>query len=369
VLGLIKVSLIMFYLQIFITREFRIVAYVVMTYIVLSTLVIFFITIFSCYPVNSFWDRDIKGKCININAIAYANSGSAIAQDIIILILPMVSVSKLKTNKYRKIAIGVMFAFGTLYATPLHTFAYAVLTLNSGCITTILRLHSLFDFKISIDPTWDYVSVTIWTELELASGFVCVSLPAIRILITMIFPGNLLSSITSRKSKSGSITRNNPTPDRERSGKKGFSWMHIPSLHDDEGTGLQEMKRSIWSSANQGANRSPTLATFRSTDFDMDRRSSGVHGVLCAHKASGSQKPLRAHPTSPTIMFEGYLRDSGVVKSPASIVDRTQFCNSCGSQGPYITALPKLGCLPDGSYSGELDKGRKHAHHLHPPRT
>jgi hypothetical protein len=122
VLGLIKISLIMFYLQIFITRRFRIVAYVVMTYIILSTLAIFLVTVFSCYPVSSFWDRDIKGKCMDINAIAYANSGSAIAQDIIILILPMASVGKLKTTKYRKVAVGVMFAIGTLYVTSVSAF-------------------------------------------------------------------------------------------------------------------------------------------------------------------------------------------------------------------------------------------------------
>ncbi|KAF2708615.1 hypothetical protein K504DRAFT_335103, partial [Pleomassaria siparia CBS 279.74] len=187
ILGMIKVSLVMFYLQIFISRSFRIVAYTVMTYIVLSTLGIFFVTIFSCNPVKSFWNRDIKGKCLDINVIAYVNSANAIAQDVIILVLPMVNVGKLKIKWYKKVAVGVMFAVGTF-----------------GFITTILRLHTLLLFRISIDPTWDYVPVTIWTELELGSGFVCVSLPTIRILFTMIFPRNLLSSIMSRRNRSAS---------------------------------------------------------------------------------------------------------------------------------------------------------------------
>lgn len=115
VLGLIKISLIIFYLQIFLQRKFRIICYIVLVYIIASTLVIFLATIFSCLPVEAFWNRDIKGKCLDINALAYANSGSAIAQDIIILILPLTVIQKLNMKRYQKIAVGLMFSVGTLY--------------------------------------------------------------------------------------------------------------------------------------------------------------------------------------------------------------------------------------------------------------
>ena len=46
---------------------------------------------------------------------------------------------------------------------------------SSGCITTMIRLRSLAGFKISLDPTWDYADVTIWTGAELAAGIVCAS--------------------------------------------------------------------------------------------------------------------------------------------------------------------------------------------------
>lgn len=138
VLGLIKISLVMFYLQIFISHRFRIIAYIVLTYIALSTIGIYLVTIFSCTPVNSFWDRDIKGRCLDINAVAYANSGSAIAQDIIILVLPLASVRKLKTNKYRKIAVGIMFAVGTLCVPPLHSLLPCYLI----ALTSPQRLHN-----------------------------------------------------------------------------------------------------------------------------------------------------------------------------------------------------------------------------------
>jgi hypothetical protein len=118
VLGLIKISLIMFYLQIFVERKFRIACYIILAYIAISTLAIFLATIFSCLPVKAFWNRDINGRCLDINALAYANSGSAIAQDIIILILPLSVIRKLQMKRYRKIAVGLMFSVGTLYVVP-----------------------------------------------------------------------------------------------------------------------------------------------------------------------------------------------------------------------------------------------------------
>ncbi|KAF2786450.1 hypothetical protein K505DRAFT_343799 [Melanomma pulvis-pyrius CBS 109.77] len=348
VLGLIKISLVMFYLQIFISHRFRIIAYIVLTYIALSTIGIYLVTIFSCSPVNSFWDRDVKGKCLDINAVAYANSGSAIAQDIIILVLPLASVRKLKTNKYRKIAVGIMFAVGTF-----------------GCITTILRLHSLLDFRISIDPTWDYVPVTIWTELELASGFVCVSLPAIRILLTMMLPRNLLNSMTSRRSRSNSTPQlhNHHNEREERSARKGYSWMHIPTTTDsDIGTGLGELKsqgrrrsrsmgNGFWPSGIRSENGSQALATFGTVDTPSTQH-------LTQYR---DQHSHTATPT-PTVQFDNYLSEEDRLQRPQPVLGRTGFCNSCGSQAEVITQLPNLGCLPDGSYSGDSGVGRRVRH-------
>ncbi|UPX18617.1 uncharacterized protein EKO05_0008911 [Ascochyta rabiei] len=113
-LGLVKVSLIAFYLQVFLDRRFRVFCYVFLGYIVISTLVIQFLTIFACTPVQSFWDRDIKGKCLDVGAIGFANSANAILQDLIILVMPMPSLFRLHMNNWRKLAVTFMFAVGAL---------------------------------------------------------------------------------------------------------------------------------------------------------------------------------------------------------------------------------------------------------------
>lgn len=70
-------------------------------------------------------------------------------------------------------------------------------SLRRGFIATIIRLKTLLDFKISIDPTWEYVEVTIWTSIELAAGFVSVSLPAIRQLLVMVIPERFTQRVVS----------------------------------------------------------------------------------------------------------------------------------------------------------------------------
>lgn len=83
---------------------------------------------------------------------------------------------------------------------------------RSGCIATILRLQSLMAFRITIDPTWDYVRVTIWTEIEIACGYICVSLPAIRVLLNKVFPKTIFTTIDrSRNTNNASTAKNGST--------------------------------------------------------------------------------------------------------------------------------------------------------------
>ena len=113
-LGLIKVSLCMFYLQIFPSPRIRMVCYAILTWIVVNTLVIFLLTIFSCTPVRVFWNQDVEGKCMDISALAYANSASAIAQDVVLVVLPLICIRRLNMKRYRKVAVALMFSIGTL---------------------------------------------------------------------------------------------------------------------------------------------------------------------------------------------------------------------------------------------------------------
>lgn len=208
VLALIKVSIVTMYLRIFWAyRPFYITCYVVLTFIILSSSIITILTILSCRPVQFFWDRDILGgACLNITALAYANSGLAVIQDLIIIILPIFMLWNLQMSRKKKVFIGIMFALGGV-----------------GLVATIARLQTLKDFGTTSDPTWSWVPVVYWTSVELAAGIIASCLPAVRILLERFFKFFALSADRSQPSTFIRLQKRSK-PSRKRSDPASELW-------------------------------------------------------------------------------------------------------------------------------------------------
>ena len=110
-------SILIFYLRIFQNQYwFRLEVWLTIGLVCLSTAIISVLTILSCHPIEFFWNRDIKsGVCLDVNALAYANSAMSMVQDIIIIILPIPVTLKLNMDQQKKIGIALMFGLGGLY--------------------------------------------------------------------------------------------------------------------------------------------------------------------------------------------------------------------------------------------------------------
>lgn len=54
------------------------------------------------------------------------------------------------------------------------------ITASSTCITSIVRLYFLRHYGITSDPTWDNTDGVIWSTLEVSTGMICASMPALR---------------------------------------------------------------------------------------------------------------------------------------------------------------------------------------------
>lgn len=174
-LALTKASILSMYLRIFWAfPPFQTACYVTLGFILLPSAVITLVTIFSCHPVSYFWDRDVRFSlgagatptCVDVGALAYANSGFAVAQDLVLIALPVGMLWRLNMSRRRKAFVAVVFAVGSL-----------------GLVATVARLRVLYVFVDLADPTWDWVPVVYWTTGELAAGIICSCLPAVRILL------------------------------------------------------------------------------------------------------------------------------------------------------------------------------------------
>ncbi|KAM7220269.1 hypothetical protein V8F06_004411, partial [Rhypophila decipiens] len=172
ILTLTKLSILVFYLRIFSNHDtFRKISYGVMLWAALSGLVSVFLQIFQCTPIAFIWEGWKRGafgshRCIDVHALGFTTAAMSIAQDLVIIVMPLPLLAKLNVSRRCRLGIMIMFSLGVFVL-----------------ITSSVRLWSLYSFGESANPTWDYTDVIIWTGLEVAVSIIVTSLPAIRVLI------------------------------------------------------------------------------------------------------------------------------------------------------------------------------------------
>jgi len=62
----------------------------------------------------------------------------------------------------------------------------------SGCLTSVLRLYSIYVVENSKDWVWDDVGAATWSSVELNTGIVCACLPTLQPVLNLLCP-HLLS--------------------------------------------------------------------------------------------------------------------------------------------------------------------------------
>ncbi|KAL9577636.1 MAG: hypothetical protein Q9212_006240 [Teloschistes hypoglaucus] len=127
-LGLIKVSILLFYRRIFtmLQRLFQITFYILGTFTLLVTLVTTLVFIIQCMPVRVFWEHAYhianiqspslaKGHCLAVQEHIAATLIINTMVDIALLILPAIGLWNLSLPRSKKVGIFVAFSLGALY--------------------------------------------------------------------------------------------------------------------------------------------------------------------------------------------------------------------------------------------------------------
>lgn len=234
-LGLTKVSIIFFYLRIFPNPRFRVFCWVVMCWVLVSTTTFVILQIFQCTPISAIW-RSWEGNypvpyhCFDVNALAYAAASFSIAQDIVILAMPLPLLLSLNTKWRRKVGIVIMFSLG-------------VFVLATSCI----RLRFLVLFARTTNPAWDYSDVLVWSGVEVAVSIIVSSLPAIRILLIAMWPKAFSTGVwkSSGRPSGASGESENPQLGAVRRPVRSpqsrlFSMLAKTKVGDDEGAGTDQ---------------------------------------------------------------------------------------------------------------------------------
>lgn len=109
----VKLSILLFYLQIFSNSKLRVVVFglaiIVTTYSIASVLVV----IFPCFPVAKTWDITITGGyCVDLPVFYVANLSLNSATDIAVLVLPFHLLWNLRIPLREKVAVTGIFMTG-----------------------------------------------------------------------------------------------------------------------------------------------------------------------------------------------------------------------------------------------------------------
>lgn len=159
----------------------------VLGFVIVVNTVLLGVQIFQCIPFEANWERwnaayNRPYRCINVNQLLVAGASLNIAQEIIIMCLPVPTLLRLNLSLRLKVNAVAMFSLGILIV-----------------IASCTRLAYIIPLADSVNFSWDYTDGIIWTGIEAAVTVIVPCLPSLRALL------NRLSSASPANDSSESI--------------------------------------------------------------------------------------------------------------------------------------------------------------------
>ncbi|KAI1348224.1 hypothetical protein F5Y01DRAFT_292849 [Xylaria sp. FL0043] len=170
--GLVKLSILTFYLRIFgILNYIRFSAWFLIVSVIIWLISVTVAHGLECVPVAKIWDESLLGHCLDTVTLFLGGSIADVAFDFLILVLPMPAIIELQLPLPKKISIVGIFVLGGL--------------------TCILSLIRFLGARVSIydrsDITWKSWLPLIWAVAEPCLGTVCACLPVLQPLMQKAF--------------------------------------------------------------------------------------------------------------------------------------------------------------------------------------
>ncbi|KAF8848700.1 hypothetical protein BDZ45DRAFT_551520, partial [Acephala macrosclerotiorum] len=184
-LVLTKISIIFQYMRIFTAKRVKFFCRIMVGVLIFYGCWTFIGSILMCIPVAAFWNQSIQGHCMNKLAFWFANAALNITTDLMIFAIPMPLLKQLQLPRQQKIGLMFVFGFGAFV-----------------CVTSVIRLKSLYQISVSADTSLEGVNAAIWSGIEINVGIACSSLPALKPLLVRIVPS--LRTMKSSKNRSRS---------------------------------------------------------------------------------------------------------------------------------------------------------------------
>ncbi|KAK2768742.1 hypothetical protein FQN54_000598 [Arachnomyces sp. PD_36] len=241
-----KASILLLYKRVIqgtVNRKFMIVVKLAIAVNFAYFIVFFFLMIFQCRPVSSFWEQfsyptpyEEDFSCLFEGAVPMANAIVSVVTDFLAALLPICLFGQIQLPVRQKISLAIVFGIG---------FVVCIL----GIVRTVVLHHTFYN-------TYDvsYVCYYIWTctVTENHLGVICAAVPPLRALASR-FLGRAWNTASKRSGASntdpgtGYALRSGISANRDRDSKAiGETDIYpIDSDSEDRGNGLVKSAASI----------------------------------------------------------------------------------------------------------------------------
>ncbi|KAJ3557861.1 hypothetical protein NPX13_g9841 [Xylaria arbuscula] len=250
-LALVKISLLLYYSRIFISKPFLLTANILIAITSLLALTIILVNIFDKYPVPEQWNP-LTPYTANVSALLISFCAGNAALDVLALALPLLTIRNLQMNTNRKLVLSVILSLGSITV-----------------VVTFLRLHFAVEYSKKPETGNSFFEVpfiyNILTALiELPVFIIANSLLTFGPLLRSKYgPGNLFRSLflSSRSKSTGTGEGNTKVP-------KGSS---VPSTTSQRGDGMWHP----WSRISE-PNPTSSQVNLRESEWEMSKMN--THG-------------------------------------------------------------------------------------------
>ncbi|RMZ75554.1 hypothetical protein DV737_g5229, partial [Chaetothyriales sp. CBS 132003] len=121
-----------------------------------------------CIPLSALWG-ETEGKCMGSKVSFISTAAMTIVCDSVVLLLPLSIVFRLHASLKRKITLGIVLCFG-------------------------IMIISMVPAVTQEDATWYFSVVMVWSDAEISSAIIALSLPALKGLFSALKDGTKSSS-------------------------------------------------------------------------------------------------------------------------------------------------------------------------------
>jgi len=121
-----------------------------------------FIPLFLCSPRSKIWNPDEPGHCLDAKDLYLAAGVFNFISDIAMLSVPVFLIWSLQMSSRRKVGVSAIFCTGILYVKPKLMRNILMLTTDSACIASVMRLIYTVNLTKTEDYTYVHAQTVLW---------------------------------------------------------------------------------------------------------------------------------------------------------------------------------------------------------------